>query len=190
MILIIDNQNAFIQKFKREFLEPYDIEHVFFDHNQPIILPKEARVKGVILSGGRGHPYKPLNLTANFVALMNYDVPVMGFCLGHEILAVAYLGQIKRLADFHSKKECIRILHSDDPIFEGLKEKEIKLQKRHHYCVTKLPECFICLAESETCRYEIIKHKDKPIYGFQGHPEVSGTQGLIIVKNFLEMCGM
>ena len=35
---------------------------------------------------------------------------------------------------------------------------------------------------------KIIKHKDKLIYGFQSHPEVSGEDGLKMVQNFLKMC--
>ena len=35
-----------------------------------------------------------------------------------------------------------------------------------------------------------VKHKEKLIYGFQSHPEVSGTEGIKIVKNFLGMCGV
>ena len=90
MILIIDNQSAFIKKFKRQFLAEQDFDYVFFDHNQPITLSAKAKINGIILSGGRGNPFEPLNLTSNFIALMNFDVPILGICLGHEILAVAY----------------------------------------------------------------------------------------------------
>ena len=55
--------------------------------------------------------------------------------------------------------------------------------------VWKMPKDFIKLGESETCEIEIIRHKDKPIYGFQSHPEVSGINGLLLIRNFLNMCG-
>lgn len=87
MLLIIDNQSSFIKKFKRNFLAEQDFDYIVVDHNQPIILSQKSEVTALILSGGRGNPYEPLNLTANFVALMNFDVPTLGFCLGHEILA-------------------------------------------------------------------------------------------------------
>lgn len=187
MLLIIDNQSSFIKKFKRQYLSEQDFDYVFFDHNQPITLSVKAEVKGVILSGGRGNPYEPLNLTANFVALMNFDVPTIGFCLGHEIIAAAYRGRIKKLQSYHQKKELIRIMH-DDPIFEGLDTNEVSLVKRHSYHVSELSSDFISLAESDATPNEIIRHKEKPIYGFQAHPEVSGPLGLQMVKNFLKMC--
>jgi GMP synthase-like glutamine amidotransferase len=163
---------------------------VFFDHNQPIILSAKAEIEGIILSGGRGSPYEPLNLTANFVALMNFDVPVLGFCLGHEIIAIAHRGRIKKLLEYHNKKERVKIIKPDDPIFNGLNKEEVLISKRHQFHVSDLPPNFVCLAESETISYEIIRHKEKAIYGFQGHPEVSGHDGLIMVQNFLRMCGV
>jgi GMP synthase (glutamine-hydrolysing) len=190
MLLIIDNQSAFIKKFKRQFLSEQDFDYVFFDHNQPITLSAKTQIKGIILSGGRGNPYEPLNLTSNYVALMNFDVPVLGFCLGHEIIAVAYRGRIKKLNDYHGKKELVSITQPEDPIFDGLESKEILLQKRHSFQVSELPESFVSLARSDTTETEIIRHKTKPIYGFQSHPEVASPEGLHMVKNFLKMCNI
>lgn len=189
MILIIDNQSSFIKKFKRQFLAEQDFDYVFFDHNQPITLSVKSEVSGIILSGGRGNPYEPLNLTANFVALMNFDVPVIGFCLGHEIIAAAYRGRIKKLEKYHQKREIVRLVQ-DDPIFAGVDAKEVGLVKRHSYHVSELPTDFIVLGESDTTPHEIIRHKEKQIYGFQAHPEVSGGEGMKMVKNFLSMCGV
>ena len=188
MLLVIDNQSAFIKKFKRQFLAEQDFDYVFFDHNQPITLSAKTEIKGIILSGGRGNPFEPLNLTSNYVALMNFNVPIIGFCLGHEILAVAFRGRIKRLAEYHAKKELVTIIKPDDPIFAGLKKQELSLVKRHSFHVAELPPDFESLATSATSEYEIIKHKQKPIYGFQSHPEVSGEEGLLMVKNFLKIC--
>ncbi|MCK4346174.1 MAG: gamma-glutamyl-gamma-aminobutyrate hydrolase family protein [Bacteroidales bacterium] len=188
MLLIIDNQSAFIKKFKRQYLAEQDFDYVFFDHNQPITLSAKAKIKGIILSGGRGNPFEPLNLTSNFVALMNFNVPIIGFCLGHEILAVAYRGRIKRLAEYHGKKELVTIIKPDDPIFTGLKKQEFLLMKRHAFHVSELPVSFESLATSDTCSNEIIRHKQKPIYGFISHPEVSGEDGMLMVKNFLKIC--
>lgn len=188
MLLIIDNQSAFIKKFKRQFLAEQDFDYVFFDHNQPITLSAKTKIKGIILSGGKGNPYEPLNLTSNFVAMMNFNVPVLGFCLGHEIIAVSYRGRIKKLPEYRGKKEIITITKPEDPIFEGLDKTEVSLVKRHSFHVSMLPDDFESLGISDTCKNEIIKHKSKPIYGFQSHPEVSGEGGMLMVTNFLKLC--
>ncbi len=188
MLLIIDNQSAFIKKFKRQYLAEQDFDYVFFDHNQPITLSAKTKIKGIILSGGKGNPYEPLNLTANFVALINFNVPVLGFCLGHEIIAVSHMGRIKKLSEYHGKKEIITIDKPEDPIFKGLNKKQISLIKRHGFHVAELPPNFESLASSDTCSNEIIKHTQKPLYGFQSHPEVSGPDGLLMIENFLKIC--
>jgi GMP synthase (glutamine-hydrolysing) len=190
MLLIVDNQSAFIKKFKRQYLAEQDFDYVFFDHNQPITLSAKTKIKGIILSGGKGNPYEPLNLTSNYVALMNFNVPVLGFCLGHEIIAVGYRGRIKKLAEYHGKKELVTITKPEDSIFEGLNKTEVSLVKRHSFHVSELPPNFESLATSSTCSNEIIKHKSKPIYGFQSHPEVSGEDGMHMVKNFLKICNI
>jgi GMP synthase (glutamine-hydrolysing) len=189
MLLIIDNQSSFIKKFKRNFLSEQNIEYRFIDHNEPLIIKEDETVEGIILSGGKGNPYEPLNLTTDYVALMNYDVPTLGICLGYEIIAVANLGRIKKLEKYNQRLEPVRITEPKDPIFLGLIAEEVMLRKQHSYYVWKLPKDFVKLGESDTCDIEIIKHKNKPIYGFQSHPEVSGVNGLLIMRNFLTMCG-
>lgn len=190
MLLIIDNQSAFIKKFKRQFLAEQDFDYVFFDHNQPITLSARTKIKGIILSGGKGNPYEPLNLTTNYVAMMNFNVPILGFCLGHEIIAAAYRGRIKKLPEYHAKKELVTITKTEDPLFENLNKTEVSLVKRHSFHVSELPASFESIGTSETTPNEIIKHTTKPIYGFQSHPEVSGEDGMIMVKNFLKICGI
>ena len=78
----------------------------------------------------------------------------------------------------------------EDPIFEGINKTEVMLQKKHSFHVSELPECFESLAISETTQTEIIKHKEKPIYGFQSHPEVGSAEGLLMVQNFLKICNI
>lgn len=190
MLLIIDNKSAFIKQFRNNWLEDNDIAYRFFDHNQPLCLDNPEDVKGIILSGGKGNPYEPLNLTTNFISLMRFDVPVLGFCLGHEIITVAYGGRIKKLPNYQNKRETIHILKPEDPIFKGIHEQNLLLKEKHHFYVHKLPEEFVTLGESAVCPHEVIRHKNKPIYGFQSHPEVSGSIGLKIIENFLHLCGI
>ena len=189
ILLIIDNQSTFIKKFKREFLSDQNFSYRTIDHNEPVVTRPGEKVAGLILSGGKGNPYEPLNLTADFVSLMNFDVPTLGFCLGYEIIAVAFGGRIRRMDTYVKKMLRVRITKTDDPIFRGLISDEVVLRQQHQFQVSKLPPGFVRLGESDQCDIEIIRHKDRPIYGFQSHPEVSGVNGLLIVRNFLHMCG-
>jgi GMP synthase (glutamine-hydrolysing) len=190
MLLIIDNQSQYLRKFKRSYLDEYDVPHTIVEHNEQIDFQRLSGIRGLMISGGKGNPYEPLNLTANYVALMNLDVPTIGVCLGHEIIATAYQSKIRRMHDYQAKKERVFIEVFEDPIFEGLQSAEILIQKKHRYHVPVPSRAFSVLARSQACPNEIMRHKERPIYGFQGHPEVSGTAGERIMANFLKMCGL
>lgn len=186
MILIIDNQSRFIEDIKQR-IEENNLGCKICKHSKPPHLKGLDNIQGLILSGGPGDPYGPLNITADLIALMNFDVPTLGICLGQEIIAVANKGKISRLKQRQNRMDKVFIDKKDDPIFQGLNN-EILLRKKHYRHVTEVPKNFEVIAHSETCPAEVIKHKEKSIYGFQGHPEVSGEQGKIIINNFLEMC--
>ncbi|MDD5086785.1 MAG: gamma-glutamyl-gamma-aminobutyrate hydrolase family protein [Candidatus Nanoarchaeia archaeon] len=185
MILVIDNQSKFIEDIKQR-IEENNMECRICKHSKAPYLRNLNDVEGVILSGGPGDPYGPLNITADLLALMNFDVPTLGLCLGHEIIAVANKGKISRLKR-QNKMEKVFINKKDDPIFQGL-DNDAFIRKKHYRHVTEVPKNFEIIAHSEACPVEAMKHKTKYIYGFQGHPEVSGDQGNIIMDNFFNIC--
>jgi len=190
MLLIIDNQSQYLRSFKRNYLDDRDVPHLIVEHNEVIDWEHLPPITGLMLSGGKGNPYEPLNLTANFTAMMNLEVPTIGFCLGHEIIAVAHRAKIKRLPEYQSRKAWLTLDKPDDPIFAGLDKTRISIQKKHHFHVPTVPPGCELLAHSEVCPVEAFRHYEKPIYGFQGHPEVSGAVGMQIMENFLQMCGL
>ena len=189
MIVIIDNMSRFIKRFRKERLIPSGIPHLVVRHDRP--LPDEAYedATGLVLSGGRGTPWAPLVLTANFQALMNLNVPVIGFCLGHEIMSVAFGGRIGPMPAHRHKWNWVEILEPDDPIFSGLDGDQIRMRMQHHHQVTVLPRGFRRIGRSSRCSVEIIRHDERPLYGFQGHPEISGQEGWAVMRNFFALCG-
>jgi GMP synthase-like glutamine amidotransferase len=191
MILIVHNRSTFIEIFKPQLTEK-GIPFVQIHHDQPIDVDElKSQITGIILTGGKGDPYTPLNLTADFVTLMNFEVPILGFCLSHEIIAVAYGGLVERLPEYQDKEKGEKmIFDADDELFEGIDKQNTSIRKRHHSHVYKLPKQFSVLAHSAICPFEIIRHKTKPIYGFQGHPELLDNPNTKkIMENFLKICG-
>ena len=120
---------------------------------------------------------------------MNLDVPTMGFCLGHEILAVAHAGRIGPMPSRRQKWSWVDILDPVDPIFSGIEDERVRIRMQHHHHVVELPPDFKRIGSSSRCPLEIMRHQEKLIYGFQGHPEVSGNDGWTILKNFFALCG-
>jgi GMP synthase-like glutamine amidotransferase len=66
---------------------------------------------------------------------------------------------------------------------EGLSSK-FRVKQMHNDSIT-LPEDFELLATSKTCKVQLMKHKQLPLYTSQFHPEFYNTQ---LIRNFLLMC--
>jgi GMP synthase (glutamine-hydrolysing) len=190
MLLIIDNKSSYINRLIKEYLLEKKIKFVVFEHDKPIDIPKHINIKGVILSGGKGNPYKPLNLSSNFTALMNYEVPFLGINLGQQIIAAAFNSKIAELKEKQNQNLKIDILKTEDTIFENMTTENLNLNKKHNYYISDLGEKLECIGTSESVPFEVIKHKSKPIYGFQANLDNSGEQGLKIIENFLKICNI
>ncbi len=118
--------------------------------------------------------------------IKNLDVPILGICFGHQLLGVVFGSGVSRGPEKIEGKEKINFI--PDPLFNGI-ENNSEFSQHHEENIT-LPEGFILLGSSKTCENEAMKHKDKPIYGVQFHPEVSGEPGKQLIKNFLKINGL
>ena len=132
--------------------------------------------------------------------LRRAQVPMICFCGSHQLMAFCCsrdIRKLKRLRDqpmrrlrpgeHWPRQPCtdphydlssyfvakgflpIRRIRSD-PIFQGLPGTMI-MHCWHYGEVKKLPKDFVRLAESDHCRIEAMRHKTKPLYGVQFHPE-------------------
>ena len=83
----------------------------------------------------------------------------------------------------------MKILQSND-IFSSWKDGDIvTLSQYHKDNLSDLPKDFECLAESQSCKIEAMKHLNRPIYGVQAHIERAtnkNSDGLKVCKNFIE----
>jgi GMP synthase (glutamine-hydrolysing) len=146
-------------------------------------LPPEINVKGIVLSGG------PMSVFSEDAPkldpkLIELGVPILGICFGHQLLAHAFGGKVENLGKGEYGTTYVYIEDFDD-IFEGLERVE-KVWMSHSDTVTSLPSEFYVLARTDFCPVAAFKHKEKPIYGVQWHPEVVHTdKGIMILKNFV-----
>ncbi len=119
--------------------------------------------------------------------LNSVDVPVLGICVTHQLMAVAYGGE----AGPAIKPEygpTLVVVDQEDSILRGMGS-SFTAWSSHNDEVSRLPPHFQSIAHSEYCKVEAMKHESKPIFGVQFHPEVVHTQnGSQIFKNLLELC--
>ncbi len=125
------------------------------------------------------------NYIKTFTFIKNVNNPILGICLGHQVIGLLYGSEINKLDKTINKKEHIEIVKKD-ALFSDVENRPL-FQEEHSEYIT-LPAGFILLAKSNSCENEAMKHKKKNIYGVQFHPEVSGKNGRTILKNFVDIC--
>jgi GMP synthase (glutamine-hydrolysing) len=147
-------------------------------------------LKGVVLSGGPesvaggqrpGLSFDPLGL----------DVPVLGICFGHQLLAVLAGGQVRSGGAREYGRTVIRV-DPDCPLFRGL-ERMQTVWMSHGDHVDALPMGFEARAASEALDIAAFEGRGRRVehgvFGLQFHPEVHHTtNGARILSNFLDLC--
>lgn len=167
-ILLIDNGTTLLNKL-RALIPGDEIVHTFDDFNTDI-----TDFDVVVLSGGSKYQLvenkDKFSKEINFI--QNTQVPVIGICFGYEIIATAFGATLKQLSE--NKKGMYEVQVLD----ENLGKRTVRVYESHRWVVDTLPDIFQVLGVSNDGP-EIIKHKQKPIYGMQFHPEnfIEETEG-------------
>ena len=143
--------------------------------------------KGIILSGG------PASVSGEgaFHAdphIFKLGIPIFGICYGHQLINHMLGGEVGKGKTREYGPATVQIKEEVD-IFKGVKG-EINVWMSHFDEIKKLAEGFRGIASSKMCPYTAIINEEKNIYGVQFHPEVTHTpQGMIILDNFINICG-
>jgi GMP synthase (glutamine-hydrolysing) len=157
-------------------------------HDLPAERVAELKPRGIILSGSPASVYEP-GAPSFDPKIFQLGIPVLGICYGMQ-LACHFMGgkvQPERFREF-GRAQC-RILEADG-LFTQLPKESI-VWMSHGDQVQTTGSDFVPLASTDTCPAAAIRHKNRPIFGLQFHPEVSHTQyGNQIFRNFLyNVCG-
>ena len=184
-ILIVDFGSQFTQLIARRIRE-LGVFSKIVSHKKIKINDIDDSIKGIILSGGPLNVYEIKKYSFDKRIIKN-EIPVLGICFGHQILAKLNGGKIKQskhrefgLANIFRKKNSLLTKN----FFKG--KKVIKVWMSHADQVSKLPKNFNVIASSYNSKFAIVEHKFKKLYGVQFHPEVTHTEnGKKIISNFI-----
>jgi GMP synthase (glutamine-hydrolysing) len=145
-------------------------------------LAKEG-VRGVILSGGPASVYAP-NAPKCDAEIFQLGVPVLGICYGMQ-LGSLMLGSNVAPAVSREYGRTNLTIRERKGLFAHIPA-TTTVWMSHGDQVNELNSDFIALATTPTCNYAAVRHKSKPFYGVQFHPEVTHTpRGSEMLKNFL-----
>lgn len=192
MFLLIDNYDSFTYNLVQAF-QVLGQEPVVMKNDDPGLLKLAAspELARVCLSPGPGHP-RAAGLGLAFLAeldRLNPGLPVLGVCLGHQLLGCFGGGEIY-VADriMHGKSSLIS--HNQRGLFAGA-PLPFQVGRYHSLLVREAPgrpAAFEALARTDSGELMALGFRDRPWFGVQFHPEsVLTPKGIAILDNFLKI---
>jgi GMP synthase-like glutamine amidotransferase len=119
-------------------------------------------------------------------AIRDASVPLLGVCFGHQLMAVAFGTPVIK-----DRENVLRFVRTNvidgQGLFAGLPRSVMLLESRREV-LSGLPDGFDLLARSETSAIAAMKHRTRPIYGVQSHPErysKENPEGKRVLGNFV-----
>lgn len=191
MIALIDNYDSFTFNLY-QYLSEFSKTKVFRNDEITVEELRKLNLEGIVISPGPGRP-KDAGISVELIKSFEGEIPILGICLGHQVIAEAYGGKIIRANNIlHGKKSNIRV--KKDYIFYGV-SRRLAVMRYHSLIVDKetLPEEIEVIGKSlDDDEIMAVKHRDYKIYGLQFHPESIYTdQGKRIIRNFIvEVCSI
>jgi len=186
-IYVIDNGGQWTHREWRT-LRDIDVETKIIPNTASFDEIFKDSIDGLVLSGGAPRVGLESKLGNCAEYLEKAEFPVLGICAGHQFMAQFFGGEARPSKIPEFGKIELTLLNEKDVLFMGVPKRSI-VWESHNDEVTTLPDDFELLAESESCKIQAMKHKNRPFYGLQFHPEVEHTEfGEHIFRNFVKIC--
>jgi anthranilate synthase/aminodeoxychorismate synthase-like glutamine amidotransferase len=140
----------------------------------------------IVISPGPGRP-EDAGISVELIRRFGSSIPVLGVCLGHQSIGIAFGGQVVRAAQLmHGKTSSVQ--HDGRGVFKGVQQPFVA--GRYHSLVVAepLPESLEMAAKTEDGTIMGVRHRSFPVHGVQFHPEsVLTGEGRQLLRNFLEL---
>jgi anthranilate synthase/aminodeoxychorismate synthase-like glutamine amidotransferase len=140
---------------------------------------------GLLISPGPGKP-EDAGMTLQLIQELGRSMPILGVCLGHQALALAFGARVERAErPVHGKTSPVR--HDARGVFRGLPS-PFRATRYHSLLVTErdLPSSLEVSATTDDGEIMGIRHRQLPLEGVQFHPEsILTDEGPRLVQNWL-----
>ncbi|MDO5645275.1 MAG: chorismate-binding protein [Dermabacter sp.] len=193
-VLLVDNHDSFT----------FNIAHLVVAAGgpPPVVLTNDASAvpdveefTHVIIGPGPGTPDRASDLGHSlpiYRAALAAGIPVLGVCLGHQLMAVAHGGSVGRAPEpMHGRESIVRMgpAAASDSVLSALPP-EFSAVRYHSLAVTELPPVLQAHGHSEDGVIQALAHRHAPAWGVQYHPEsIRSEAGTALMRAFLAVSG-
>lgn len=188
MILVIDNYDSFTYNLV-QYLGELGAQPLVRRNNE-VTLDEIAvlRPERIVISPGPGRP-EQAGITLDVIKRFGPTTPLLGVCLGHQAIGMAFGGAVVRAnAPMHGKTSSIT--HDGHGVFAGIAT-PLTVARYHSLVVDRKgwPEDLVVAAETEDdATVMALRHRTFPIHGVQFHPEsIMTREGHHLLRNFLNV---
>jgi len=186
VILLIDNYDSFtynLAQYLGELGAPPLVKR-----NDEITLDEIAGLKPerIVISPGPGRP-EDAGITVALIQRFGPQLPILGVCLGHQGIGIAFGGEVVRASQLmHGKTSSVQ--HDGRGVFRGVSQ-PFTAGRYHSLVVAEpLPESLEAAARTDDGTLMGVRHRTFPVHGVQFHPEsVLTGEGKQLLRNFLEL---
>jgi para-aminobenzoate synthetase component 2 len=187
-ILVVDNYDSFVFNLV-QYLQQLGAECTVV-RNDAIKVSEADKYDGVLISPGPGTP----EAAGISVELVKYcadkKIPLLGVCLGHQAIAVAYGATVSRAPELlHGKTSSVT--HKNKSVLSDIPS-PFTATRYHSLAIEKetLPSELEITGQTDSGVIMAVQHKSLPICGVQFHPESVLTEhGYQMIGNWLQICG-
>lgn len=182
MILIVDcgsSKTKYIESLVDNYVD-YEVMPIFNISQNDL-----ENFNGVLISGApvlmsESDP-TPYLLMTDWIK--SIEIPILGICFGHQLIGLHFGASVHRMKEDRDW-QMIEVFQ-DCPLTQRLPS-EFEMMEDH--CETiSIPPGFELIGSSDACINEIMMHRERPIYGVQFHPEVSGNYGAVLIESFVQL---
>lgn len=194
-VLVVDNYDSFVFNLV-QYLGQLGVDAQVWRNDDARLATEADLAKvaadfdGVLLSPGPGTPERAGATIPLVRACAAAGTPLLGVCLGHQAIGVAFGGTVDRAPELlHGKTSVVH--HADTGVLKGLPD---PFTATRYHSLTILPETvpdeLEVIGQTDGGVIMAVRHRQLPIHGVQFHPESILTQGgHRMLANWLGVCG-